>query len=241
MSIGLMKLGGRTRALLAAAATVLIVGAAIAFELVSGDGQPAGGKEKAGQSQSETKTSTLRASLVGPRDLKGVRKRTVERALLDYWADLQFQDWPRAVLTYDPALRRSVGAAQLSETLRSLAPYYRTVKPELEGVVGSGGSRSVHFLLRDVQGKITPQTVSWRRAGSVWLIRFNSLLDDTLQTYTQRAVQNRIDPAARAPSRKALRAGQAAARLQSNFLQGRPSPPPQTSPSPPPQTSQPTP
>jgi hypothetical protein len=153
--------------------------------------------------------------LVGQKEKKGLRPGSPERALMDYWAALQFQAWPQAVGFFDPSLRDFIGASRITQALQARTSTFQISAPEIVRVARKGAVTTVYYKLALPDSNLLEST-SWRRIAGGWRIFLDSGLDDALQSQAEKRVDG---PSRSRPSPKALRAGRQAAALQSRFLQ----------------------
>ena len=141
------------------------------------------------------------------------------RAFLHHWSNLQYLSWNAALSDYEPTLVRSIGVTRLVEALKTQAASFPLAKPVLRGTDRIGDEYVVRYSIPNGSGQLFPTSISWRRVNGGWKINYDPQLDGMLQAAAQARVQNEIDPNASSPSKKALRAGAEAARLQSQYLQ----------------------
>jgi hypothetical protein len=143
-----------------------------------------------------------------------------ERAFLRHWSYLQNLSWDAALSDYEPALARYIGVARLLDALKLQASYFPTAKPLLRGTRRVGGGEFViRYSVPNGYGQLVATSISWRRVNRAWKIHYDTQLDGMLQSAAQTRVQDEIDPNAPQPAKKAIQAGIAAARLQSQYLQ----------------------
>jgi hypothetical protein len=116
-------------------------------------------------------------------DLERVKGDTAPRALLEFWSDLQRQDWVGAVDRYSPGLRRAVGARNLLEALKSQAEVYRSAKPSVRAASRRRGFTVVRFALSDQSGTPRLSSTIWRREAGRWRLVFDGLLNGALQSW----------------------------------------------------------
>jgi hypothetical protein len=154
-------------------------------------------------------------------DLKRATSGSAERSFLNFWSNVQYRAWSAALSQYEPTLATSVGVSNIIEALKTQNSYFQTVKPVLKGTVRVGDEAIVRYAIPDSTGHLFRTSMSWRRSGGTWKIHYDPQLDSMLQTEETARVQNSIDPNAAQPSKKALRAGADAARLQSFYLQSQ--------------------
>jgi len=182
-----------------------------------------GGNREAGQALSKKsivdKTPSLSSTLITPQDLVGWPSGSVQRAFLNFWSALQYQDLSFGVNTYDPRLRSVIATAQISQALQSEASFYRSVKPRIVSVTRDHERMSVRYLARDPSGEPAPYSMTWEPVGSGWLIFYDSFLSEALRNSAQMAAQIALDPTAQLPSKQAIQAGYEASLLPSQYLQ----------------------
>jgi hypothetical protein len=175
-----------------------------------------GGGSKAVSSQS---IAALKENLLTSADIARTPTGSPERSFLQFWSYCQYRAWSAALAQYEPALVASVRVTNIVEALKTQTSYFQTVRPSLKGVVRAGDEALVRYEIPDAAGHLFATSMSWRRAGNAWRIRYDPQLDGMLQTAEASRVQAAIDPNAPQPAKQALRAGADAARLQSDYLQ----------------------
>jgi hypothetical protein len=202
-----------------ASARSLFVGALAALALVF-----------AGCGDDSTDTQLGDKSLVDPADLPEAvisdddrdqfEQGSPEVALLNYWQSLQFQDLAGALEFYEPGLRRAVGDSSMLEALRSQASLYRIRKPGIleDETETAGELTTVRYVIEDLNGGVTPHSVTFRRDGDEWRIVFSSFTGEGLLGSAQARKQVEIDPSAQSPGPEAQQAGARAAQKQQDYL-----------------------
>lgn len=163
-------------------------------------------------------TGELPRAVISDEDRDRFEEDSAERAFLDYWEALQFQDLATAVGFHELVVRKAIGEEDLIGTLRSQASLYRATKPGIVEASADGDLTSIRYLLQDLSGSQAPHTVVWRRQGDEWRLLYSSFLGDSLIAVVQARTQAEIDPSAQTPSDEAQEAGAAAARLQEQIL-----------------------
>jgi hypothetical protein len=197
---------------------LLVLGVAVASLVGCGSDVKQEGQQLRAQSLLASSPPLARA-IVTDRDIAKYSSGSVQNAFFSYWQDLQFHSWRSGASWYDSALRRFVGSQQLIGGLETLASYYRSVRPLLYSVKSTRyGTMEVRYVGSPPGGPIGLETIEWRRSGKRWYIESDSLLNEGLTSYAEEVEQERIDPAAQAPSIQAIRAGEAAGRLQAAYL-----------------------
>jgi hypothetical protein len=156
--------------------------------------------------------------LISSADVSKTPVGSAERAFLRYWSVLQYSAWTAAVSAFEPSLVRFIGAPQLVEALKTGSSYFRTVKPTLRGRVRAGDEVIVRYRVENPAGSVVTSSISWRRTPRGWRIHYDPSLDGLLQASAQAQVQTDTDPTAAQPSKRALQAGLAASRVQSQYL-----------------------
>jgi hypothetical protein len=151
-------------------------------------------------------------------DLKRIKDDTAPRAFLEFWSDLQWQNWVGAVDRYSPGLRRVVGARNLLEALKYQAGVYRGAKPSVRKASRRRGFTVVRFALSDQSGNRQLSSTIWRREAGRWRLVFDGLLDGALRSWAQNRTQQLTSPDAAKPTKQALKAGIDASELQGRYL-----------------------
>ena len=173
------------------------------------------GTDSSAQSEEE-KTKQL----VSERDRARFGDDAVENAFLNFWSDLQFLDFNSAVETYDPRLVEFIGGRRVEEALKLQRGLFVKSKPEIIRVRERGKRATVRYTVVDLDGELTPNTVTWIKDDGEWRILYDSLLDKLLTASAQTTAQKRINPDPKAPpAKQAIAAGEAASRLQRRFLE----------------------
>jgi hypothetical protein len=162
--------------------------------------------------------------LISSADLAKTPAGSPERAFLNYWSALQYSGWSAALASFEPALATAIGVPQLVEALKSGAPYFRSVKPTLRGRVRVGEQVIIRYRIKNPAGSVAPSSISWRKTPGGWRIYYDPSLDGLLQASAQAQVQGDIDPTAAQAAKRAVQAGLAASRTQSQYLGTQQSP-----------------
>jgi hypothetical protein len=185
-----------------------------------GCGGGAGDQRPLAQASIADQTRALERQLVSDQDIARRAARSPQRAFLKYWSAVQYGDMRGALLAFDPRLVRVVGAEDLASALRNAAPLYRTAKPDVRHAVVQGDTATIRYLAptQRAGGRITPLSVALQRIGGAWRIVYSSALDDELRIAVQQDVQDRIKPGLEEFDRRAVSAGDAAARRQAIYL-----------------------
>ena len=157
-------------------------------------------------------------AVIAADDLDRFSQQSPQRAFLEYWRDLQYQDLASALVFYEPGLRRAVGEDLLADALQFEQAVYRARKPGIVGTDERNGLASVRYVLTDLSDVTTPQSMTLRRHGADWEIVYDSFLGDSVSSLVQTQAQAKIDPSAQAPGAEAQRAGSAAAQRQVGYL-----------------------
>ena len=163
----------------------------------------------------------VREFMIRDTEIQKAPTGSVERAFLQYWSDLQFQAWPIAARTYEPGLREFVGDDALIRALSNQGPVYLSTRPDIVSA-RTTGDRAVIRYFRIGEQATQPASMSWVRGeGGRWLIAYDALLDEALAQSRQLEVQQSIDPISQKPMPAAVRAGNRARKLQSDYAAQR--------------------
>ncbi len=158
--------------------------------------------------------------LVSEKERAKFPEDSVENAFFNYWSNLQFLDFNTAVDTFDPRLVEFVQSSRLEDSLKLQRGLFLKSKPEIIRVRKRGNRASVRYTIVDIDGQVTPNTITWVRDDGEWKILFDSLLDKILSFHAQNKAQKRINPDPKAPpAKQAIEAGDSASRLQRRFLE----------------------
>lgn len=151
--------------------------------------------------------------------------RSVERAFIEYWSDLQFQAWAGVVSYFDPTFREFVGTADIIAGKKLNASSYPELKPEeVEVRDGPESTTTVYYSLRFLDGTKELDSTTWRKVDGNWQIIYESRLDAELSQHAANEAEiglNGVLPTDpnQTLSPAATRADNAAGQLQARFLQ----------------------
>ncbi len=150
-------------------------------------------------------------------DLRRVKPQTASHAFLEYWSDLQWQDWVSALGRYSPGFRRVVGTSKILEALKYQASFYRSVKPKIERESTRQALTTVRYSF-DTSGTRRLSSTILRKQDGRWTLVFDVLLNGALQSWAQTRTQQLTAPGAAKPTKEALKAGIEASELQARYL-----------------------
>jgi hypothetical protein len=201
----------RIRLLAVVVAPILVIGCASDD---SGERSPSSGSIVATDAEGSAPTSQI----LEDEDIRHTNPGSVPRAFLNFWAALQYQAWSSAVSYYEPGLVDTIGKVRLIEALKAASPLFARTKPTLSRPFRQGDQFVVPFRVVDLSGTPVATSTVWRRVGDRWRIHYHPQLDGFLRSYVQTMVQTRLDPGAREPAKQAVRAGEAANRIQTEYL-----------------------
>lgn len=215
--------GGVARFALAPATIAAIVSATIAL----GCGESAQKREARALERGSilANTAPLQQRLVKPSEIAAASDTAAQRTFLRLWSTLQFGAWDRAEQFFQPGLVSTIGAPLLAQALEQYVLVWQGTKPRIQTAAVSGGTATISFLVRNEQDRVVPASISFARSGGAWLVSYFSLLDGALQRAVQLRVQSELEPLGTKPSAEAVRKGNAAAALQSTYLERRRSAP----------------
>lgn len=192
------------------------LGALVLASLTACAATPPRGEET--RSLEQQSIVAMTKSLISERDIARTRSDSASRAFLDYWSALQYQSWDTAVLAYSPELADAVDRATLASALQAQTSYYLSFKPKVSEEVRRDGDVVVRYIGRDADAEPKPTSITWRRVDGEYRISYDPFLNGALKAHVQDRVQDEIDPSAEAPADRALRAGEAAAKIQATYL-----------------------
>src|SRR4051794_19666282 len=167
-----------------------------------------------GGSNDDKSPELPKQQLIGSKQENRSPAGSPQRALMEYWAALQYKAWAQALSFYDPKLRDYVGSGRVVSALSAQTSAYQISAPNPVREVKRGALSTVYYKLTSDPRNL--ESVSWRRIGGRWRIYYNSALDDTLRA---NAALNVDGPDKEKPSARAARAGNHAASLQAQFVQ----------------------
>jgi hypothetical protein len=166
-----------------------------------------------------SRTAPLAQRLVKQSEIAAAPDSAAQRTFLRFWSTLQFGAWDQAEQFFQPGLRNAVGAATLAEALGQYLLIWQGTKPRLVTARVTGAIATITFLARDEKDHVIPASISFQRKSGAWLVSFFSLLDPALQRAVQLRTQAQVEPLGTKPSAEAVRQGNAAASLQSLYLE----------------------
>lgn len=166
-------------------------------------------------------TAPLEQRLIKPSEIAAAPDSAAQRTFLQLWSTLQFGAWDRAEQFFEPGLRSTIGAALLAGGLEQYLLIWQATKPRIVTAKVSGETATIAFLARDEKDRVVPASISFTRSGGAWLVSYFSLLDGALQRAAQLTTQAQLEPLGTKPSAEAVRKGNAAAGLQSSYLERR--------------------
>jgi hypothetical protein len=164
-------------------------------------------------------TAPLESRLVKQREIDGASDSEALHTFLLLWSRLQYESWPAALELFEPGLRSTIGESTLSQALAADVVLWQASKPGIIAKHATATEATIQFVTRDEKNHLMPSSITFRRAGSGWLVSYMSLLDSALQRSVQTRVQVAVEPLATKPAAEAVRQGYAALSLQSNYLQ----------------------
>jgi hypothetical protein len=221
-----LSLSGRTRSAsgLGALATVAVACSAM---LALGCGESAQKREARALEKGSilSHTAPLEQRLVKPSEIAAASDEAARRTFLRLWSTLQFGAWDRAEQFFQPGLVSTIGAALLAQGLEQYVLVWQGTKPRIQTAAVTGETATITFLARNEQDKVVPGSISFARSEGRWLVSYFSLLDGALQRAVQLRVQSELEPLGTKPSPEAVRKGNAAAALQSTYLERQSRPP----------------
>lgn len=166
-------------------------------------------------------TAPLEQRLIKPSEIAAAPDSAARRTFLQLWSTLQFGAWDRAEQFFEPGLRSTIGPALLAEGLEQYLLIWQATKPRIVTAKVSGETATIAFLARDEKDHVVPASISFTRSAGAWLVSYFSLLDGALQRAAQLTTQAQLEPLGTKPSAEAVRKGNAAAGLQSTYLESR--------------------
>lgn len=149
---------------------------------------------------------------------------SVDRTFLEFWSNLQFRSWADVAAYYDPSFRDFVGTANVISAKKAGAASYTVLKPAIVRTSSGQGVTTVYYEVTLEDGTKELASTTWRKVGGNWQIVYDSRMDAELAQVAQEKAQlaeaDASNPSAEQPlSKKATRAGKAAAQIQARFLQ----------------------
>jgi hypothetical protein len=166
-----------------------------------------------------SRTAPLGQRLVKQAEIAAAPDSAAQQTFLRFWSTLQFGAWDRAEQFFQPGLRNAIGSATLAQALGQYILIWQGTKPRIVTARATDGTATITFFARDEDDHVIPASVSFQRTRGVWLVSFFSLLDPALQRAVQLRTQAQVEPLGTKPSAEAVRQGNAAASLQSLYLE----------------------
>jgi hypothetical protein len=164
-------------------------------------------------------TAPLQKRLIKQSEIAATPASAAQRTFMSLWSTLQFGGWDRAEQFFQPGLRSALGPATLAEALEQYALIWQGTKPRIVTARVSGKTATITFLARNEKDGVVPASISFVRSDGAWQVSYFSLLDGALQRAVQLRVQAELEPLGTKPSAEAVRQGNAAANLQSTYLE----------------------
>lgn len=164
--------------------------------------------------------------LVGKAQLKSQPAGSAGRALLRYWSDMQFSDWPGALEEFSPSYLRTIGSDVTVAGMQIDGSLYPLVRPHIVGTSQRGSFATVRYLIQPPNGPVRrgsiafarESTTAFARESTTWRIIYDSEMDRRFRA-TQQVASGASGTGK--PGPKAIRAGEVAARAQAANLQFR--------------------
>lgn len=172
---------------------------------------------------SEPAASLAPNNVLETADITRYPQGSVERAFTEFWSGLQFRSWADVASFYDPAFRDAVGTAVVIGAKKVEAPSYPMLKPSIVRLKESPEETTLYYAVRLPDGRKDLSSITWRENDGNWQIVYDSRLDPELSQLAQNRVELKtagVLPAeASDVSAQALRAADAAGRIQARFLE----------------------
>lgn len=172
------------------------------------NGQPLGAEER-----------LIERRLVTDKDTREAPDGTAQRAFLEYWAAISFEDWRTAIEFVAPSLRQAFDPGYLVRAVRIEGQNSVPVKPLVRGVQRTRGGTTIRYFVRTGDARLRPTSSTWTKQNGWWYLTYSATLDDSYAAAVQQGVQTEVNPNAKVASRRALREAARASRLQARTLQ----------------------
>jgi hypothetical protein len=208
----LKKLRSRLTAVAAAAACVALLAGCGA----SAQNREARALEAAGILSN---TAPLGERLITQSQINAASDKNGARTFLELWSLLQYGAVDRAVVLFEPELRHVIGTSLLADALDSGQLIWQGTKPHIVSSSGSATTVTIMFQARDESNRLLPGSITLRGGEGHWRVAYFSPLNFELQRAVQLRVQANIEPLATKPSAEAVRQGDAASAIQTNYLE----------------------
>jgi len=171
--------------------------------------------------EAESITEGVRApsqSEITEDDLDRFKRGTASRSFVEFWSDLQSQDWVAATDRYSRGHQRVVGPRRILEALKYQAGLYRGAKPAIQAQSTRRGLATIRFSYTDPAGARRLSSTIWQQESGRWRLVFDGLLEGALRSWAQAKTQQITAPPALKPNREALKAGIEASERQGRYL-----------------------
>jgi hypothetical protein len=207
-----------TRRLHGVLAAVLIC-ASGAFALGCGDSAQKQEAQRLEGASILSSTAPLSQRLIKQSEIQAAPDSAAQRTFLRLWSTLQFGAWDQAEQFFQPGLRDTIGVAVLAQGLAQDSLIWQATKPRIVTASVTDGKAAISFLARDEKNGVVPASISFESTNGVWLVSYFSMLDGAVQRAVQLRLQAQLEPLGTKPSAEAVRQGNAAAALQSTYLE----------------------
>jgi hypothetical protein len=164
-------------------------------------------------------TAPLDERLVTASDINSASDKYGVRTFLQLWSLLQYGAVDRALVLFEPELRKTIGTTLLAQALETDLLIWQGTKPHVVSAGGSTTTATITFQARDETDKLLPGSVTLRGGEGRWRVAYFSPLNFALQRTVQLRVQATIEPLATKPSPEAVRQGDAASAIQTTYLE----------------------
>jgi hypothetical protein len=207
-----------TRRIHGVLAAVLIC-ASGAFALGCGDSAQKREAQRLEGASILSSTAPLSQRLIRQSEIQAAPDSAAQRTFLRLWSTLQFGGWDQAEQFFQPGLRNTIGIAVLAQGLAQDSLIWQATKPRIVTARVTGQKAAITFLARDEKDDVVPASISFESTDGVWLVSYFSMLDGAVQRAVQLRLQAQLEPLGTKPSAEAVRQGNAAAALQSTYLE----------------------
>lgn len=196
---------GPARIPTAGAAATAVLGLALALGACGGDSSPA---PKPVNSAAAARDQELPAS---PKSTRLTKPGSPGAAVVRNFRYIQLGAIPASVALYSAGVRSSVGLPELAGGLQLAQGSLKESKATVERVEKSPGGTLVILRAQPPTGASQLYLFAMRRQRGQWVIAYDTLTANSIQSYATNAVQDGIKPGAKTPAPRAAKAGRRAA------------------------------
>jgi hypothetical protein len=119
---------------------------------------------------------------------RGYPSRDPANTVLSYWRLIQLGAYPAAVAGYDPAVVNAVTSSMFLDTIAAQRLGVASMKPRVTDVRDVGNAKIIAVDGRNSKGGGGAFSFLLRKQGDVWILAYDSLLGDSMESSLVRLV-----------------------------------------------------